>query len=163
MHEACWDSQSGTLKVKRNILNIMANDNRLSLEYNFQMTRVNPWLYMHCRERSSYQEERVVIQLSRGEGCDPVIKRGGLGSSYQEGRVGIPLTGIILPHFCACPKPGPGFPTLYVVQLVQLRWEMIVRFVDIGGIDYHHCLKFLFIENNMSNLVRYKIYICWTK
>jgi hypothetical protein len=37
---------------------------------------------------SSYQEGRVGIQLSRGEGWDPVIKRGGLGSSYQEGRVG---------------------------------------------------------------------------
>jgi hypothetical protein len=42
---------------------------------------------------SSYQEGRVEIHLSRGEGWDPVIKRGGLGSSYQEGRVGIPFTG----------------------------------------------------------------------
>ena len=41
----------------------------------------------------SYQEGRVGIQLSRGEeGWDPVIKRGGLGSSYQEGRVGIQLS-----------------------------------------------------------------------
>ena len=30
------------------------------------------------------------------------------------------------------------------VQWVQLRWEMIVRFDDIGGIDDHHCLNFLF-------------------
>ena len=28
---------------------------------------------------------------------------------------------------------------------VQLRWEVIVRFVDIGGMDDHHCLSFLFI------------------
>ena len=35
--------------------------------------------------RSSYQEGRVEIQLSRGEGWYPVIKRGGLRSSYQEG------------------------------------------------------------------------------
>ena len=28
---------------------------------------------------------------------------------------------------------------------VQLRWEVIVHFVDIGGIDDHHCLNFLFI------------------
>jgi hypothetical protein len=26
-------------------------------------------------------------------------------------------------------------------QWVQLRWEVIVRFVDIVGIDYHHCLN----------------------
>jgi hypothetical protein len=42
--------------------------------------------------RSSYQEGRVGIQLSRGESWDPVIKRGELGSSYQEGRVGIQLS-----------------------------------------------------------------------
>ena len=53
---------------------------------------------------SSYQEGKVGIQLSRGEDWDPVIKRGGLGSSYQEGRVGIPLTGLTLSNVCACPK-----------------------------------------------------------
>jgi hypothetical protein len=40
---------------------------------------------------SSYQEGRIGIQLSRGEDWDPVIKRGGLGSSYQEGRVRDPV------------------------------------------------------------------------
>jgi hypothetical protein len=37
---------------------------------------------------SSYQEGRVGIQLSRGESWDPVIKRGELGSSYYEGELG---------------------------------------------------------------------------
>jgi len=46
---------------------------------------------------------------------DPVIRRGGLRSSYQEGRVGIPLTGLTLPHSCACPKPGTGFPMSCIV------------------------------------------------
>jgi hypothetical protein len=27
------------------------------------------------------------------------------GSNYQYVRVGIPLTGLIPPHYCACPKP----------------------------------------------------------
>jgi hypothetical protein len=27
----------------------------------------------------------------------------------------------------------------------QVRWEVIVRFVDIDGIVDHHCLNFLFI------------------
>jgi hypothetical protein len=22
---------------------------------------------------------------------------------------------LMLPHFCVCPKPGPGFPTSYIV------------------------------------------------
>ena len=47
---------------------------------------------------SSHQEGRVGIQLSRVEGWDPVIKREGLGSSHQERRVGIPLTGLTPPH-----------------------------------------------------------------
>jgi hypothetical protein len=41
---------------------------------------------------SSYQDGRVGIQLSRWEGWDPVIKMGGLGSSYQDGRVEIQLS-----------------------------------------------------------------------
>jgi hypothetical protein len=27
----------------------------------------------------------------------------------------IPLNCLTLPHFCACPKPGPGFSTFYVM------------------------------------------------
>ena len=33
---------------------------------------------------------------------------------------------------------------LSCVLCVQLRWEVIVHFVDICGIDDHHCLNFLF-------------------
>jgi hypothetical protein len=41
----------------------------------------------------------------------PTIFLTGHRCSYQEGKVGIPLTGLTLPHFCACPKLGPGFST----------------------------------------------------
>ena len=60
----------------------------------------------------------------------------------------IPLAGLTLPHACAFPKPGPGFPTSYVVVFfvfIELKWEVVVRFVDIGGIIDHHYLHFLFI------------------
>jgi hypothetical protein len=65
-------------------------------------------------------------------------------SSYQQKRVGIPLTNLTLPHFCACPKPGPGFPTSHhgLLSSVRIRGDC---FVDIGGIDDHHCLNFFFI------------------
>ena len=46
------------------------------------------------------------------------------------------------------PRSGPGFSTLYVVVVLvcnDLRREVIVRFVDIGGIVDHHCLNFVFI------------------
>jgi len=42
----------------------------------------------------------------------------------------------------------PRFPTSYVVIIVlfnELRWELIVTFVDIGGIVDHYCLNFHFI------------------
>jgi hypothetical protein len=49
---------------------------------------------------------------------------------------------------CACPNlPRYGFPTSYVVALFMsnnLKWEMKVRFVDIGGIFDHHCFNFLY-------------------
>ena len=64
-------------------------------------------------------------------------------------RVGIPFTSLTVSHFCASPKPGPGFPILYVVDFVcvfsELRREMIVCFVDTGGIVNHHCLNFLLV------------------
>jgi hypothetical protein len=40
----------------------------------------------------SYQERRVGIHLSSGDGWDQLIKRGRLGSINQEGRVGIHLS-----------------------------------------------------------------------
>jgi len=74
------------------------------------------WLYMDCRCRSSYQEG-----------------------------VGVLITVLTPPHSCACPKQGPCFPNITCFQWIQLRWEMIIRFADIGGIDDHHCLNFLFV------------------
>jgi hypothetical protein len=49
---------------------------------------------------------------------------------------------------CACLMPESRFTTSYVVvsfivyNWVQLRWEVIVCFVDIGRIVGHHCLNF---------------------
>ena len=77
---------------------------------------------------------------------------------------GITLTGLTLPHFCACPKPGSGFPRPYVmfffIVLNGLRSEVIVRFVDIGGFVDYHCLNVLFITCLYQSNVNlfYKIY-----
>ena len=52
--------------------------------------------------------------------------------------VGIPLTGLTLPHFCACSTQGPGFPTPH---------DVIVCLVDISEIaaslfkfSFHNCI-----------------------
>ena len=41
---------------------------------------------------------------------------------YQEGRTVMPLTGLTLPHWCVCPKPG--FLTSYVVVLFFVFSEL---------------------------------------
>ena len=64
---------------------------------------------------------------------DPVIKRGGLRSSYQEGRVVIQLSrGDDW-------DPINWFNPATFLCLFQLRWDVIVSFVDI---DDHRCLNF---------------------
>ena len=52
---------------------------------------------------------------------DPIIKRR---------RVGIPFFGLILQHFCACPKQEPVHG-LFCVQWFEMRGRL---FVDSGGI-----------------------------
>jgi hypothetical protein len=39
---------------------------------------------------------------------------------------------------------------LFCVPWVQLRWKVIVHFVDICGIDDHHCLNFPFKLTNLA-------------
>ena len=47
----------------------------------------------------------------------------------KRGRIGIPLICLSLPHSCACPKPGPGFPMSYVmvffVSSVKVRGDSL--------------------------------------
>jgi hypothetical protein len=57
----------------------------------------------------------------------------------------MPLTDLTPPYCCACPKLGPEFPTSYVMTFTMfndLRWELIVRFVDFGEIVHHNCFNF---------------------
>jgi len=61
-------------------------------------------------------------------------------------------------HCCACPQPGPRFPVschcLFVTVFCRfnnLRQEMFVGFVDIGGIVNHHCLNLLFNKVTLSS------------
>ena len=56
----------------------------VSSYYYYCISRICPVKFLHVLS--------LEIQLSRGESWDPVINRGELGSSYQEGRVGIPLS-----------------------------------------------------------------------
>jgi hypothetical protein len=42
---------------------------------------------------------------------------------------------------------------LFCLQWVQLRWEVIVRFVANGGIDDHYCLYFLFINLYLNQII----------
>ena len=35
------------------------------------------------------------------------------------------FTGLILPHFCACPKPGSVLPTSYVIFFYCVHWSEV--------------------------------------
>jgi hypothetical protein len=69
-------------------------------------------------------------------------------SSYQEERVGIPLTDLIPPYFVLAPTQD--FPMSYVVVSLFCVQREKVR-GDIGGIIYHHCLSFLFLIGSFSS------------
>ena len=64
-------------------------------------------------------------------------------SNNQKGSVESPLPSLTLPHFRACPKPGPGFPMPCVMFFLCLMAEVrgVVCFVDIG-VDHHCFLTF---------------------
>ena len=69
-------------------------------------------------------------------------------SSYQEG--GGPINQVNLHTFLCLSKARTWisniiYSGLFCAQCVQIRWEVIVHFVDIGGIDDYHCLSFPFI------------------
>jgi hypothetical protein len=68
-----------------------------------------------------------------------------------------------LPYFCACPKPGPGYPTSYVMvflMFIELRWEVIVCFVDIVGIVDLHC--FYYSKKFNIIITKYILFcFCW--
>ena len=71
-------------------------------------------------------------------------------SNNQRKRVGMPFTGLTPPHFCVCPKAGTEFSMPYVTNVMVFfafnckRREVIVPFVEIGGIVDHHYLNFPF-------------------
>ena len=59
-------------------------------------------------------------------------------------------------HFCFCLKPGPGFPSIYVVIFYifnDLRWEVIVHFVDIVRI-VDHFVDIVRIVDHFVDIVR---------
>ena len=82
---------------------------------------------LHCAER-------LEDHITQNDGSRLCIT--GIALKKFEG-----LTSLIPPHNYVCPKQGLGFPTSYIVVFFMfndLRWEVIVRFIDICRIvDYH--------------------------
>jgi predicted aspartyl protease len=48
-------------------------------------------------------------------------------NTHMRGRVGISLTSLSPSHLCACPKPGIGYPTSYVVVPLFVFSELIIN------------------------------------
>jgi hypothetical protein len=68
---------------------------------------------------------------------------------FQDGRVGIPLTSLTLPHLCAFLKPRPGFPTSYILVFFmfnEFKGEVVllilVKLLTITvEISFHNMIK----------------------
>ena len=78
------------------------------------------------------------------------------------------IRGVLVSMTCMFTLSGvePEFPTSYVVVFFmfnELRWDVIVHFVDIGGIVHHHCLNFLFIESLLKPHNKIGICCCSAK
>ena len=75
--------------------------------------------------------------------------------------VGIPLTGLTLPNFCACPKPGPGFPLiwpgLFYVQWVEMRDACLFCWYR-WTITVLTFFPYLYNQKVAKNVVIHKIY-----
>jgi hypothetical protein len=79
---------------------------------------------------------RIPQQILRGEGCDP-------------------LNRVKPAHFVLGPNQDLDYKHnlswfFIYVQWVELRWEVTVRLVEIGGSDDYHCLNVLFIHNSQK-------------
>jgi hypothetical protein len=107
------------------------------LLFEIQLSRGEDWDPVIKRGglRSSYQEGRIEIQLSRGEDWDPVIKRGGLKSSYQEGRIEIQLSrgGDWDPSNLFNPNTLLSVPIHDLDFQHHMSWSFCVQWVEVRG------------------------------
>ena len=84
-------------------------------------------------------------------------------SNYRKGR-GIQLIHLILPRICTCPKPEPGFPMTYFVLFFVIncmKWEIIGRFVDVGGIVGHYYLNCVFMADCRNDHLDLGLLYAW--
>jgi len=95
-----------------------------------------------------------------------------LRSSYQERRVGIPVTSLTLPHFCACFKSILGFPSFcrgsICVQWVKMRddysfyWYWWKWWPSQFKLSFHKRLCAIAIsESDIVSYILYYIYYCF--
>jgi hypothetical protein len=87
----------------------MKTKNILSINPNAQTVKENTLL--NSKTCPKKIEKILVMKKVYILGLEPIKMK----PNYQNERFGIPSTGLTLPHVCACPKPGPGFPSYAVV------------------------------------------------
>jgi len=74
-------------------------------------------------------------------------------SNYQDGEVSDPSNWVSTNTFVPVPtNPQPGLPLaqhiLVIFVFINLMWEVVLRFVYIGGTVDSKCVSFLFLFNN---------------
>jgi hypothetical protein len=126
---------------------------------NYYINNVHVDVAIHFRYCVCFNERKrscacfLIVDICLAVGY-PITKRG---------RVGISFIGLTPLYCCSCPNPGPWSATwrrdFVLLILSVLWWQVIVRFVDIGGIVYHHCLHVLLILVELFTIIVYTF--CW--
>jgi hypothetical protein len=65
--------------------------------------------------------------------------------NYQEGRLGIPLVGLTLPHFSVCSKPGPWISNAICCDLFFLMFDDVrgeCSWPSLFKISFHNLVAF---------------------
>jgi hypothetical protein len=65
-------------------------------------------------------------------------------SSYKERKVGVILSSLTPSHFLCLFQAKTWISNIIWSGVLVFRWEVVVRYVDLVGIFYPHCLNFLF-------------------
>ena len=98
---------------------------------------------LYCLWRFNYVEGSVEISL-------PSLMLYCLWRfNYVEGSVKISLTNLIPRRCCACSKTELDFQPLCLFMINDFRWEVIVGFVNIYVMFYHHCFYAFFSERRV--------------
>ena len=110
----------------------------LSLRYSLMFIRHRVWIMtLSIAIGNIYLTDKWKIQFEKYGICGNIMLQSVTFRNIMMSKA--PL------HYCVCPKANTWISKIIChipFMFNGLRWELIVSFVDIEGIVFHHCLNF---------------------